>query len=305
MDLTTRPHLRVVRDAEIPLWAHLTVTTLENLEVADEAEYMKRFAQEGVETRQMGFLVWHNGRAIGRLRLRVSGDQAAAWGLGLAPEALAEGLESALVEAIEDQARNAGAGHLYAEVTPSLTTLFSGAGYRPKKSRVGMRAKLVHRPVVCGRTMRHPRPGDEADVQAIGQLYYDAYLNTIDHDGETLDEALAEAKRTLGDQYGHFLADCSFVLEGTDGPAAATLVTEESDDTALLAEVMICPGYRGQGYARPLIQAAMNACLERGFTDMVLMVTLGNVPAEGLYRRMGFVEEPGFEVDHLEKELYS
>jgi GNAT superfamily N-acetyltransferase len=161
----------------------------------------------------------------------------------------------------------------------------------------------VRRPVVCDRTPRHPRPDDEADVEAIGQLYYNAYRGAIDDIGQSPADAMNEAKETLGGYFGRFLANCSFILDGNDGLAGATLVTEAYEETALLAEVMVHPGYRGRGYARPLIQAAMNACLDEGWKKMILTVTRNNVPAEGLYRRMGFEEEPGTEFYQMEKKL--
>ena len=296
--------LRVVSDAEIPAWAQLTAA-VPGPAIGGEAEQVEQLARAPQHARQSSYLAWRGDRAVARLRLRVHGRRADVWDLGLTAKVLDEGLDAALIGAIEARAQCQGATRFFVEVGSAHTGLFTKAGYCVTRVRVAMTAKAVHRPVACDRAMRHPRPDDEADVAAMGRLMYDTYHGTIDDIGQSPDEALEEAGEVLRGDYGTFLADCSFVLEGDGGPAGATWVMEHTHDEALLAEVMVHPDYRGRGYARPLIQAAMNACLERGFTDMVLMVTLGNVPAEGLYRRMGFVEEPGFEVDHLEKELYS
>lgn len=296
-------NLRNVSDEEIPTWAHLTATTLQGVQSTAE-EVARQFAQAPEDSRSISFLAWHGDRAVARLRLRISGDQASSWGIGLIPEARDLGLERALPRAIEARACAAAAARLAVVLEPSLVNPFVGAGYRVTKSRIAMRARLEHRPVVCNRPLRRPLLDDGAEVQAIGRLYYAAYLNTIDYEGEPLEEAHAEVQRSLDGYYGDFLAGCSFVLEGQERSLAGmTMVTKDSDNTVLLAEVMVHPDYRGQGYARPLIQASMNACLEQGFADMVLTVTLGNVPAEGLYRRMGFVAEPEHEYHHLEKSL--
>ena len=292
--------LRLVSDDDIPAWVSLVEP---GAGIDDEAEGMRSFARAPEQWRQISYLAWRGKQAVARLRLSVHGTIGEIWGLDLAPEVRAGGLEAALIAAIEALARARGVARLFPEVAPSYAALFVKAGYHLGNLRVEMVAEPVRRPVVCDRTPRHPRPDDEADVEALGQLYYNAYRGAIDDIGQSPADAMNEAKETLGGYFGRFLANCSFVLDGQDRLAGATLVTEASEDTALLAEVMVHPGYRGRGYARPLIQAAMNACLDEGWKKMILTVTRNNVPAEGLYRRMGFDEEPGTEFYQMEKKL--
>jgi len=301
-----RISLRVVSNEEIPVWVRLAAPRSlaePGAGIDDEAECLERFAQAPEQWRQISYLAWRGSRAVARLRLSVHGAIGEIWGLDLAPEVRAEGLEAALIEAIEALAGTKGVGRLFAEVAPGDTALFIKVGYHLGNLRVEMMAEPVRRLVVCDRPLRHPRPDDEADVEALGRLYYEAYRGTIDDIGQSPADAMNEARETLAGYFGRFLADCSFVLDGHDGLAGATLVTAAADDTALLAEVMVDPGYRGQGYARALIQAAMNACLDQGWQKMILTVTRNNVPAEGLYRRMGFEEEPGTDFYQLEKKL--
>ncbi len=298
--------LRVVSDDEIPVWVRLARARSlaePGAGIDDEAECVERFDQAPAQWRQVSYLAWRGDRAVARLRLSVHGTIGEIWGLDLTPEVQAKGLDAALIAAIETLASSQGAARLFPEVAPSDAALFIRSGYHVGNLHVEMVAEPVRRPVVCDRTPRHPRPDDEADVEALGQLYYNAYRGAIDDIGQSPADAMNEAKETLGGYFGRFLANCSFVLDGNDGLAGATLVTEASEDTALLAEVMVHPGYRGRGYARPLIQAAMNACLDEGWKKMILTVTRNNVPAEGLYRRMGFEEEPGTEFYQMEKKL--
>jgi GNAT superfamily N-acetyltransferase len=294
--------LRVVSDAEIPAWAHLAAT-VPGPPVAGEAEQAAQLARAPQLARRSSYLAWVGDRAVARLCLRVHGRRADVWDLGLAAELLDEDLKAALIGAIEAQAYSQGATRLVVEVGTVHAGLLTRVGYRIARVRVAMKARPVHRPVICDRAMRHPRPDDEADVAAMGRLMYDTYHGAIDDVGQSLDEALEEAREALGGDYGPFLAGCSFVLEGDGEPAGAAWVMEHSNDEALLAEVLVRPNYRGQGYARPLIQAAMNACLDHGWPKMVLAVTRNNVPAEGLYRRMGFEQDPRSEFCDLEKEL--
>jgi len=299
--------LRAVGDAEIPLFAAITMAALPGVHT-DAQEYAKQLARETADRRAMSILARCGDRAVGRMRLQSFGESATAWGLGLTPEATTQGLAPLLLAALERHARGAGVRRLILELDSSTSQDVHGAalanGYRTRKRRVTMWAAVERRAAPCDRVLRHPLPGDAAEAQALAQLMYDAYWNTIDYDGETPDAARDEVRRLYNDEYGLFLPGCSYVLPGDDGQAGgAALVTREAEDHAFLAEVMIHPCYRGRGYARPLIQAAMNACLDAGFPQMGLVVTLGNVPAEGLYRRLGFVEEPGGEQHHVEKDL--
>jgi GNAT superfamily N-acetyltransferase len=298
--------LRVVSDDEIPVWVRLAAARSlaePGAGIDDEAEGVELFGQAPEQWRQISYLAWRGSQAVARLRLGVHGTIGEVWGLDLASEVRVEGLDAALIAAIETLARTKGITRLFPEVAPGDAALFIKAGYHLGNLRIEMMAEPVRRPVVYDRALRHPRPDDEADVEALGRLYYNAYRGAIDDIGQSPADALNEARETLAGYFGRFLADCSFVLDGHDGLAGATLVTEASDDTALLAEVMVHPGYRGRGYARPLIQAAMNACLDQGWQKMILTVTRNNAPAEGLYRRMGFEEEPGTEFYQLEKKL--
>jgi GNAT superfamily N-acetyltransferase len=228
--------------------------------------------------------------------------------VGLHPEVAAEGLQPAFLAAVERRARREGAQHLVLALSlplaRSLDSMVAAAGYRLAKRRVTMEAPLVRRPASCPRPMRPVRPDDAGEAEALARVMLESYAGGIDYEGETLDETLDEVRRVMGDGWGPFLPDCSFVLLGDEGePGGAALVTQEVADETWLCEVFVHPRYRGQGCARPLIQAAMNACLDRGYARMGLMVTLGNVPAEGLYRRLGFAEEEGSEEHHFEKEL--
>jgi len=297
--------LRVVSDDEIPVWVRLAAARSlaePGAGIDDEAECVERFDQAPEQWRQVSYLAWRGNQAVARLRLSAHGTIGEVWGLDLAPEVRAEGLDAALIEAIEALARTKGVERIFPEVAPGDSALFIKAGYHLGNLRVEMMAEPVRRPVVCDRPLRHPRPDDEADVEAIGQLYYDAYRGAIDDIGQSQADAMNEAREALAGYFGRFLADCSFVLDGQDGLAGAALITEASEDTALLAEVMVHPSYRGRGYARALIQAAMNAC-HGSWKKMILTVTRSNVPAEGLYQRMGFEEEPGTVFYQMEKKL--
>jgi GNAT superfamily N-acetyltransferase len=125
------------------------------------------------------------------------------------------------------------------------------------------------------------------DAEALGALMYAAYHGTIDDEGETPEESVAEMRRTLEGQYGPPLQSCSFLIEQEGRALAATVITWWRE-APLLAFVMSRPEAQGRGLATDLIKRSINALLAEGHTELLLAVTEGNAPAQHLYEKLGF-----------------
>jgi ribosomal protein S18 acetylase RimI-like enzyme len=137
----------------------------------------------------------------------------------------------------------------------------------------------------------HLRPVREADREDLAILLYAAYRGTVDDEGETLADALAEIERLFAGDYGEFLSDCSFVFEEGEFITSASLITWwPPHDAPLVAFTMTRPEARRTGQATRLLKASMNALLDRGYDRLTLIVTDGNVEAQRLYARLGFRE---------------
>ncbi|MGZ3656602.1 MAG: tetratricopeptide repeat protein [Bdellovibrionota bacterium] len=123
---------------------------------------------------------------------------------------------------------------------------------------------------------------------ALARLMDNAYRGTIDHEGETLAQCEEEMRGTIGGKYGPFLANASFVnITGDQTAAAASMITLWKE-LPLLAFSMSDPAHQGRGLAGALIRKSMFALKESGYEALYLVVTEGNVPAERLYRKLGF-----------------
>ncbi|HMQ35475.1 MAG TPA: GNAT family N-acetyltransferase [Chloroflexaceae bacterium] len=137
------------------------------------------------------------------------------------------------------------------------------------------------------------RAARQADREPLAALLIAAYRGTVDDDGETLDDALAEIGRTLGGSYGPYLEPCSFLVEDEGRAVAASLVTRWTE-APLLAFVMVAPDFQRRGLGELVLRRSMAALWASGETELVLFVTDGNTPAQRLYERLGFVAgEPG------------
>lgn len=61
-------------------------------------------------------------------------------------------------------------------------------------------------------------------------------------------------------------------------------------DEGYLSNVAVSPEHRRQGIAEALLTELMKRACERGLTFVTLEVRASNVPAQALYRKLGFAE---------------
>ncbi|MBU1050837.1 GNAT family N-acetyltransferase, partial [Candidatus Bipolaricaulota bacterium] len=94
----------------------------------------------------------------------------------------------------------------------------------------------------------------------------------------------------MAGDYGCLIPECSFVIESGEFISSACLISwYEPVDGPFVVFTMTRPEFKGQGMARFLLQRSINALIERGETQLTLIVTEGNQPAQHLYASLGFV----------------
>ncbi len=154
------------------------------------------------------------------------------------------------------------------------------------RRRIPMEAALVRRAISGSFVSRVVAPSDR---EALAILLFAAYRGTIDDEGDSFADALAEIEKTFRGDYGRFLPECSFVVEEGEFLASACLVTFfEPHDAPLVVFLMTRPEAKRRGLARHLLERSMNALLDAGHERLTLVVTDGNDPAQSLYRSLGF-----------------
>jgi [ribosomal protein S18]-alanine N-acetyltransferase len=94
----------------------------------------------------------------------------------------------------------------------------------------------------------------------------------------------------------------SFRFELTDNPASRCWVAEADGrvvgmvvtwlfvDEAHIATIATHPDYRRQGIARKLLTFTLQSALQEGAQSSFLEVRAGNLPAQEMYRKFGYVE---------------
>jgi GNAT superfamily N-acetyltransferase len=127
------------------------------------------------------------------------------------------------------------------------------------------------------------------DAESLGYLMLEAFRGTIDYEGETLTESIAEITDTLNGKYGPFLDRCSFLIEKDGAVVSAVIVTfYEEMMLPLLAFAMTHPDFRNQDMSSHLIKRSINALLDEGYDEAYLVVTEGNGPAVHMAEKIGF-----------------
>jgi len=134
------------------------------------------------------------------------------------------------------------------------------------------------------------RPVQTADAPAIADLMIDAYRGTIDYDGETLEDALAEVHAFLaGERGGQPWLTISCLAFVDDRLVGACLVGEWSErQLPLIAYVLVRADWKRRGVGRQMLSSVLNILKEKGFLEVRAVITEGNKPSENLFQQMGF-----------------
>jgi ribosomal protein S18 acetylase RimI-like enzyme len=134
------------------------------------------------------------------------------------------------------------------------------------------------------------RPVRDGDADALAALMLEAYRGTIDDEGETLEGARTEVRRTFAGDYGDFLPRFSLVAHDDDRLVGAALITLW-ESVPFVAFTMTQPDTKDRGLATALTGRSLASLREAGYSEVRLTVTEGNEPALRVYEKLGFRAE--------------
>lgn len=148
------------------------------------------------------------------------------------------------------------------------------------------RAALRSPPAAC-------RAVTGADADALASLLYEAYLGTIDDEGETRAQAQIEMRGFFAGKYGPPLLDACVAIECDGRPIAAALMCDWNERHQvvagpLVAYVIVHPSARGRGHGIAVMNAALTRLAEAHWGRVYAVITEGNAPSETLFGKLGF-----------------
>lgn len=153
-----------------------------------------------------------------------------------------------------------------------------------------------YRPIDPGEALRFEtarRPTD-SDIKELAELMVDAYRDTIDYDGETVEEALAEVKSYFMCRDGRPILDCSHLIFNANTLVSACLVSWWRErQLPLIAYLMTRPEWKNQGLGAAVLGATLQDLRDQGHRQVGAVITEGNTPSEILHRRHGFLRRDG------------
>lgn len=123
---------------------------------------------------------------------------------------------------------------------------------------------------------------DPSDRDGLAHLMLDAYLGTIDYEGETLTEAIDEVDSWLE---GAPMLDHSYGAIVDGKLVSAVLVRLDHDP--LIGNVMTDPDNKGTQLGGAVTREALVSLKSSGYRHAVLYITKGNTPSERLFTALG------------------
>lgn len=136
------------------------------------------------------------------------------------------------------------------------------------------------------------RPVDTEQIRDIAKMMYEAYVDTPDYEGETVNDLSKELSMVFRGYFGTYLSEASLVLYDDDETPASFLFVCAYKNEPTITYLFTRKDQTGKGYALALMQAAENILLDLGYDRIALYVSKANLPALKLYLKHGFMEIP-------------
>lgn len=122
------------------------------------------------------------------------------------------------------------------------------------------------------------------DAEQLASLMIDAYVGTIDYEGEDLDDARGEVGRYLE---GEAYLEASRVLE-VGGVIQAGALLSRLAGAPMVGYVMTRAAMKNRGLATILLDQVAAAVWDDGHGDLRAFITAGNTASERIFTRAGF-----------------
>lgn len=127
------------------------------------------------------------------------------------------------------------------------------------------------------------------DINELSVSMLEAFKDTADFNGETLEELNEEIYSVVESTFGTFIPDASFQIK-QNGEIAAVILISLYKDKPFVSELFTVKKYLKLGMASNLLKKSINVLTNLGYDDLVLYVHPENAGAVNLYKKIGFIE---------------
>ncbi len=117
----------------------------------------------------------------------------------------------------------------------------------------------------------------------------DAYKDTVDYEGEDINDTKAEIENVINNGYGTFLIETSFMIK-INNEVASVIMISLYEDIPTIIYVFTMKKYTKKKMASCLIKKSMQALYKIGYKKIQLFVSKDNNEAIRIYQKLGFIE---------------
>ncbi len=156
----------------------------------------------------------------------------------------------------------------------------------PSKIRYGISLKdpIEVKPVAGAAVISLSR----SDAGSLAELMLDAYVGTIDYEGESLSEAIEEVESWF-DGTPLLQHSCGVVV---DDLLVSAVMLLSLDDAPFIGYVMTRAGWKLQGLGQYVTAVALASLRDAGESQVTFYITEGNAASEKLFLSLGAVKQP-------------
>jgi ribosomal protein S18 acetylase RimI-like enzyme len=131
--------------------------------------------------------------------------------------------------------------------------------------------------------LRVAEPTDD-QRESLARLMLAAYRDTVDDEGEDLDDA----REAIDHYLASIVRQHSFVAFADDDEPVAFSFVVVVDGTRYVDPVVVAPACQGRGIGRSIVSTSLRSLAADGIDEVGATITDGNVPSERLFARLGF-----------------
>jgi GNAT superfamily N-acetyltransferase len=135
-----------------------------------------------------------------------------------------------------------------------------------------------------GGILRKPQP---EETELLAEVMLDAYLDTVDYEGETTDDALVEVEGYFSGRTGEPLLEASWVYESSGAILSASLVSLWKGKP-LVSFLMTRSAWKGRGLASYVLRQSLLSLQDAGYGEVYATISEGNEPSQEIFSHFGF-----------------
>jgi hypothetical protein len=130
------------------------------------------------------------------------------------------------------------------------------------------------------------RPVASTDAEALAELMPEAYRDTIDYEGEEIEEA----REAIADFFSNAPLLGASMIASVNGAAASAVLVTSLDAAPFISFVVSHPTHKRNGLAHQVVTAACQRLVDTGENEVRFAITNGNVASEALFGKLGAVQ---------------